>query len=64
VWIVNIGERRIEVFDKMPGPDELGGTTYTAGQTTPPIAGVRVDVAALLGDLPSDDGSATMAGRG
>ena len=56
VWIVNLPERRIEVYDRVPGPDELGGTNYTSGQLTPPVAGVRVDVAALLDDLPGDDG--------
>jgi len=51
VWIVNIPQRQIEVYDRLPGPDELGSTPYAPGGEPPSVAGIRVDVAALLADL-------------
>ena len=51
VWIVNLGERSIEVYQ----PHTPDGTRYAPGAHTPAVAGISIDVAALLDDLPEDD---------
>ena len=55
VWIVNIQQSQLEAYDRVPGPDEPGGTRYVPGGEQPSIAGVSIDVGALLGNLPLDD---------
>ena len=55
VWIVNIRHGVLEEYDRVPGPDELGGTRYYPGEEQPAIAAVSVDVEALLANLPLDD---------
>ena len=55
VWIVNIREGLLEEYDRLPGPDELGGSRYLPGGNAS-VAGIRVDVKTLLEDLPTDDG--------
>lgn len=57
VWIVNIPHGQLEVYDRVPGPDEVGGTRYSPGQEPPTVANIRVDVGALLANLPLDDAS-------
>ena len=55
VWIVNIQPSQLEAYDRVPGPDEPGGTRYVPGGEQPSIAGVSIDVGALLANLPLDD---------
>ena len=55
VWIVNIRRGVLEEYDRLPGPDEEDGTRYYPGEEQPAIAGLSVDVEALLANLPLDD---------
>jgi Uma2 family endonuclease len=55
VWIVNIREGQLEVYDRVPAPDERGGKHYSPGKERPSVADISVDVGALLADLSLDD---------
>jgi Uma2 family endonuclease len=52
VWIVNIRHGTLEEYEQVPGPDEQGGRRYSPGEEVPTVAGVSVDVEALLAGLP------------
>lgn len=56
VWIVNIQAGQVEVYHREAGPDGPSGRRYHPSDEPPlTAAGVRVDVGALLADLPLDD---------
>jgi hypothetical protein len=54
VWIVNIQQCQLDAYDRVPGPDEPGGTRYSPGEERPSVAGINVDISALLAELPLD----------
>ena len=55
VWIVNIREGQLEVYDRVAAPNERGGKHYSPGKERPSVADISVDVGALLADVSLDD---------
>jgi Uma2 family endonuclease len=37
VWIVNIRQEQLEVYDRLPAPDERGGKHYSPGEEGPSV---------------------------
>ncbi len=55
VWVVNVPARRLEEYVAAPGSAEPIARHYSPGGEIPSVAGIRVDLAMLLEDLPEDE---------